>query len=241
MILGRFEHPASACFDEIDAACAAIDREHGRNRVIAFNVHAFEVPEGAIAFNTEDVMCASQDGSFVVDDPLALWAGHEVWDAFASCAEKYGAKHVPIGYHASMERFARAPEQDIDVFFCGVLNERRKAILDGISARGLTVVHLPRIYGRQRDALLSRAKLSLQVQYNPFGEWNTFRTSHCVANRVPMLSEFHPSTWGFLPSCAYDEIVDRAEAIVRGPASVREAAADHALEEFKKTPMELPS
>ncbi len=236
MILGRFEHPSSACFDEIDFAVRQMT-----DRTVCFNAHLFEAPPGSIIFNLEDVMVPALDGSFVVEDPTALWADHEVWDGFESTSAKYDSRFVPVGHHPSMERFAPASCKDIDVFFCGVMNPRRKAVLDGLTARGLHVVHFTRCYGRRRDDLLSRSKLSLQMQYNPHGEWNTLRTAHCVANGVPILSEAHPTAWGFLGQVPYERLVDVAEEIVRGPPDLRAAAAAHALEEFRKMPLVLPS
>ncbi len=236
MILGRYEHPASACLDELDYAVRQMT-----DRLVVFNAHFYEAPKGAIIFNTEDVQCATQDGSFVVEDPKALWEGHEVWDTFASTAAKCGAKHVPVGYHRSMERFKPAAEQDIDVVLYGVLNQRRRDVIEGLSARGLKAVHLPRSYGRRRDAILARSKLVLQMQYNPHGEWNTLRTAHCVSNRTPILSESHPTAWDFIPSCRYESLIDEAERIARAPVAERRDIADFALANFKSMPMELPS
>jgi hypothetical protein len=236
MILGRFEHPSSACFDEIDFAIRQMT-----DRTVCFNAHLFEPPPGAIVFNTEDVMCATQDGSYVEQDPAKAWAGHEVWDCFASNAAKYGATYVPVGYHPSMERFGRASCLDIDVFFCGVLNPRRKTILEALAEKGLRVVYYPRVYGRSRDDLLSRAKLSLQMQYNPHGQWNTLRTAHCVANGVPIVSETHEGAWPFIEHREYAALVDFVFDLVKGPPERLAAMAERSLAEFRKMPMELPS
>ncbi len=121
------------------------------------------------------------------------------------------------------------------------MNERRRAIIDGLRARGLNAMQAPRpSYGKVRDSLLARSKLSLHVQYNPNGDWGPLRLAHLVANRVPALSEAHPNAWSFIASCPYDGLVDAAEAIVRAPAAEREAMANEALLEFRKMPMELP-
>ncbi len=243
MILGRDRHAASACFDEYDAAVRAIDRDAGRNRVVCFNAHLYAPPDGAIVYNMEDVLVPSHDGSMVVTDHATMWAGHEVWDPFPSHKGKHGFTHVPFGYHPSMERFSRVspPAQDIDVLFVGCLNPRRRAVLDGLKTRGLNVVYRQGCYGEERDALLARSKLALQMQYNPVGEWGQLRVLHCIANRVPVLSETHPSAaWG-VKQCAYESLVDEAEFMVRGAThQYRAALAEVSYRALRAQPMVLP-
>ncbi len=240
MILGRYQHPSSACFDEIDFAVRAIDKAAGRTRDVCFNAHLYEAPPGAIIYNLEDAFIPSNDSAFVLTDPGALWAGHEVWDFDEANAKAYGAKFVPLGHHASMERF-KPHDEDLDVVFYGVMNPHRKKILDGLTARGLKVLYMPRCYGKTRDMHLSRAKLALNMQYNVAGTWPSLRVAHLCSNRVPVLSEAHPEMWPFIRSAPYDDLIDTAERLARGPASERAGMADHALTEFRKMPLELPS
>lgn len=232
MILGRYTHPSSACFDELDVALRAIT-----DRTICLNAHFYEAPPGSIIYNLEDVGVSSNDGAFVVKNPQELWAGHEVWDFQPNT---YGAKHVPLGHHPSFERFNPEPSPDIDIVFYGVLNPHRCRVLDGLLERGLKVVALPRCYGRERDGLLARAKLVLNMQYNVMGSWPSLRVAHLVSNRVPVLTEAHKDSWSFIPSCPYGEMVDVAEAMVRGPVMDRWESAAYALEEFRKMPLVLP-
>ncbi len=223
-ILGLAEHPQAACFVEIaDAVSALTDRD------VVLNAHTFEAPPGSVVYNFEN--------AFQVEDPRELWKGHEVWDFNKANAAKYGATYVPIGYHVSMERFARAKTQDIDVIFTGCMNERRRLVLQELGDRGLNVVVVPPgIYGAQRDALLARSKLALNMLFYEDGVFPALRVAHLVANHVPVLSERCDEDWSFLPTCAYGDLVDRACAMVTNMPSTT-----YAYEMFRRMPMTVPS
>jgi hypothetical protein len=226
MILGLDRHPQAACFVELDDAVRAL---RGRDDIY-FNAHTFDAPEGGVIFNLENVPRQV--------DP-ARWAGREVWDFSAVNAAKYGATHVPLGYHPSFERFERSDVQDIDVVFAGCVNERRAEILADLADQDLMVVVVPPgIYGAERDAVLARAKLALNMQYYEDGTFPALRVAHLVANRVPFVSEVGPEmpSWAG-PGVAYGELVrtvlDRVNA---GATGVPEAL----LDAFRASPMVLP-
>lgn len=228
MICGRYEQPASACFDEIDVAIRQMT-----DRVVALNAHAFPAPKGSVIYNTENL-------PLQVPDWEERFDGHELWDMSVRNCELTGAKHVPIGYHPSMERFKRAPVPDIDVVFTGCLNERRAKVLDGLRARRLHVVHIDAgtLYGAERDAILARSKLALNMLFYPSGVFPMLRVVHLAANHVPMLSEECEGVQGF--ACPYDQIVDRAANLVRQPVLLHMVAAKN-YDDFKAVPMRLPS
>ncbi len=216
MILGFPGHTHAQCFREINDAVEALT-----DRCVCFNAHEFPAPPGAIVYNLENLEC---------------------WDFNAENAAKYGAKHVPIGYHPSMERLERAKVLDIDVVFSGAMNERRKAVLMALADRGLNVVHVPHeMYGAERDALLARAKLALNLQYYPDGAWPVLRVAHLVANHVPVLSEAHPEAWDFVPSVPYAELIQAAVEWVEHPIANTESHADWVYRKFCRMPMVLPS
>lgn len=235
MILGRAAHVHAQCFDEINAAVTAIDVEADRDRVVCFNAHEFPAPPGSIVYNLENL-------DRVHPRARTEWASHECWDFDAANAAKYGAKHVPIGYHPSMERFERATVLDIDVVFAGAINERRARVLDGLRERGLNVVHVPaETYGAERDALLARAKLALNMQFYVDGAWPALRVAHLLANRVPVLSELHPDAWPFIQGTAYAWLVANAVTLVRNYQHLDFAEqSDRSLEAFRRMPMVLP-
>lgn len=229
MICGRFEHPPSACFDEIDAAVRAMT-----DRVVAFNAHAYHAPPGAIIFQTENLPAQ-------VPDWRERFAGHELWDISERNCALTGAKHVPIGYHPSMERFKRASVLDIDVIFTGSMNERRRKVLQAIADNGFKVVHVgPGTYGAARDAQLARAKLALNMLFYEDGMFPALRVAHLVANRVPVLSEWCVDGWDFIEAQDAENLVDRARELVTMSDEGREAFATHDYLKFKGMPLVLP-
>ncbi len=206
------------------------------DRVVCFNAHAFPdlIPEGTIVYQTE---CVPEQ----LPDPAWRFRGHEVWDISARNAEHYGPSHVvPIGYHASMERFQRAATPDIDILFTGCMNPRRVAVLQALADRGLDVKYLGvGVYGVERDALLARTKLVLNMLWEPGRIFPALRVAHLVANSVPVLSERCADGWNFVPTCEYEDLVDVAERIVRDRVGAEDNAA-FSLEKFRAMPMVLP-
>ncbi len=56
-------------------------------------------------------------------------------------------------------------EPEIDVLFYGWLNRAPPAILGGLRAAGLKVVHLFGAYGEERDAAIANAKVLLNLHF----------------------------------------------------------------------------
>ncbi len=232
MIVGRDQQSFSQCFIELDDAITALDREAGRDRVIALNAHRGTAPPGSVIFQTENVPTQ-------VADPLALWPGHQIWDISAANAAKYGATHVPVGWHPSMHRFERAKDLDIDVVFSGAINERRAKVLNELSSRGLKVVVVPiRLYGRGRDALLARAKLALNMRFYEDGMFPVLRFAHLIANHVPVLSETCADVIG--SHVPIDELVDKAVDMVGRSDGWRACVAGDDYASLRANPMRLP-
>lgn len=229
MIVCRETMTFSQCFVEIDEAVRQL---RGKDDV-AFNAHRGPAPDGAIIFQTENVPTQ-------VADPLALWPGREIWDLSAANAAKYGAKYVPIGWHPSMERFERSRDLDIDIVFSGAINDRRAKVLNALQERGLHVVVVPiRAYGRQRDALLARAKLALNIRFYEDGIFPVLRTAHLIANHVPVLSETCADVIG--SHVWFDEIVDKAADMVARKDGWRALVAADDYCAFRAKPLVLPS
>lgn len=231
MILGLPQHPAAECFREFDDALAALT-----SRTVCLNAHAFPdlIPEGAVVLQTENV-----PGQ--VPDPAWRFRGHEVWDISPRNAAHYGPTHVvPIGYHPSFERLLPAAQQDVDIVFTGCMNERRARVLQALADRGLVVQHIGvGVYGAERDAVLARARLALNILYYPDGIFPALRVAHLVSNHVPVLSERCVEGWSFVPTCEYEDLVDVAERIVRDRVAAEDNAA-FSLERFRQMPMVLP-
>ncbi len=238
MIINRDTHIHAACFDEINHAVECMT-----DRTVWFNAHtdhpdAFSPDGDPVVYNLENV--GTQVGRHTYPCDV------ELWDFSARNCERWRdmgrqVTHVPIGYHPSMGRFTPLPwsERDIDVILCGAMNERRKRVVEDMRARGVHVVHNPGVYGVERDKLLARSKLCLNMLFYEDGVFPALRAAHCVANRVPMLTEDAPEMWGFLDTAHVDNLIDRAETYLLFPEQT-EQYVDWVYEEFKSMPMKLP-
>lgn len=226
MILGIDQHPAAHCFVEIDDAVRAMT-----DRLVVFNAHAYDAPEGAVIFQTE---CIPEQVS------ASRFANRECWDLDRQNCTRYPATYVPIGWHASMERFTRAQHQDIDVVFSGCINERRARVLQALADRDLNVVVIqPGVYGAERDAVLARSRLALNMLWDDGRIFPALRVAHLVANHVPVLSERARDGWSFVPTVEYGDLVDAAERAVRDRVAAEDNAA-FSYERFRAMPMVLP-
>ena len=150
-------------------------------------------------------------------DPGAAWlAGpfpkamqsHEVWDFSEINVRRLSQAGIaprllwcPIGFADGLWRVPEA-EEDIDVLFYGSLNQRRIDILHGLKAAGLNVVHSFGAYGKERDALIARAKVVLNVHYYESGIFEWVRVFYLLANRKAVVSEESTLT-------AFDKGVDQ--------------------------------
>jgi hypothetical protein len=117
-----------------------------------------------------------------------------VWDYSSRniatlAAEGIAARLCGIGYTPGLTRIPQAAVKDIDVLFVGSINPRRGQILDEIKAQGAAVQVAFNCYGAQRDALIARAKIVLNLHFYPAKLFEIVRVSYLLANRVCVVSE----------------------------------------------------
>lgn len=143
------------------------------------------------------------------------------------------AAHVPLGYADVLSRIERAPEQDIDVLFYGHLSPRRTKVLDALRATGLNLVVLADAYGAERDALIARAKIVLNVHnHDGIKALETPRVFYLLANRKAVVTESKPDVpldddlRRAMLVAPYEGLVDACVALVRD--SARRAALEEA-------------
>ena len=200
-------NPHVRCFEDFARALGAALRDLGHEadsnytnpgRIIQFGANNVvdkdnKMPRDTITFNTEQVSA--------VDNPAAMMSNWQqyrnrvVWDyskANIDALAKLDIKavHCPIGYHPSMTKIEPV-EEDIDVLFYGSVGVRRKEILDEIADLGLNlrVVMPPGLYGEERDKLIARAKVVLNLHFYERPVFEIFRVSHLLANKKCVVSE----------------------------------------------------
>lgn len=98
---------------------------------------------------------------------------------------------VPLGFAEHMRRIV-AQEPDIDVLFYGLVNPRRQAILDALRTTDLRVEIYDStnpVWGEERDALIARSKIVLNIHYYEARIFEAFRVVYPLVNSRCVVSE----------------------------------------------------
>lgn len=151
-----------------------------------------------------------------------------VWDysrrnltAISSLADHHDVHLVPVGYMPQLTRIPAAPSEDIDVLFYGSVNQRRHAVLSALEQAGLRVMVETRAQGAVRDALISRAKVVLNLHFYPSAIFEIVRVSYLLANRKAVVGECGPQTEidpdirDAIAPAPYDHLCDRVFELLR--------------------------
>lgn len=180
----------------------------------------------AILYNLEQVQTGSP---WFSDELVDIFRRYVLWDYSRKNATALGALGVqvghvvPIGYVKELTRLELAPAPDIDVLFCGSMNPRRKEIIDQMRAAGLRVHAAFGVYGPERDALIGRAKLLLNVHFYEAKVLEMVRISYLLANRCAVLSERSADPTedetlaGGVAFADYQDLARRARELIDAP------------------------
>ncbi len=136
----------------------------------------------------------AQTGLFNANAAAILSSAAEVWDYspanIAFLAERgIAAKHLPLGWHEDLHRFDQAPDKDIDLLFYGMMNERRMAVLRAAHDLGLKVEALFGVFLAERDEMIARAKVVLNMHYYPMRIFEAVRVSYLLNNACFVVNE----------------------------------------------------
>jgi SAM-dependent methyltransferase len=182
---------------------------------------AATVPAGSIIYNLEQIGGPSLPPQF-----YETARRNQVWDYSQhniDAWQKLGCDrvpiHVPLGYVPELTRIKAAENQDIDVLFYGSLNERRSAVVNALKAAGAKVHTVFGIYGAERDELIARSKIVLNVHFYDAKIFEVVRVSYLLANSKVVVSECCPTAEQGLADCVvsvpYEEIVDSCMALLK--------------------------
>lgn len=200
----------------------------------------FQLPPGTILYNLEQV---SETSEWFNPLLIELHRNNPIWDySEANIArwQTFGVHqvtHVPIGYVPQLSRIEPA-EEDIDVLFYGSFNDRRNAVLNALRARGVRVESVFGVYGAERDALIARSKLVINIHYYDAKIFEVARIFYLLANNRFVLTETsEPSAdqTYFEPGLAiipYENLVDACCYYLEHPEE-RQAIAQQGFELVK--------
>ncbi|MBP2631233.1 MAG: hypothetical protein H6Q70_1861, partial [Firmicutes bacterium] len=78
--------------------------------------------------------------------------------------------------------------------FYGSMNARREKIVEELKQRGLTVITLFGVYGKERDAVIARAKVIINIHFYDSSIFEIVRISYLLANRKAVVAECNEDT-----------------------------------------------
>jgi len=167
------------------------------------------------------------------DTILAILKGaSQVWDYSSINIEflrQQGvtAQHVPIGYHPDLAVVPKAEEKDIDVLFYGSVNDRRKELMERL-ARKCNAQFIAGAFAQERDELIARSKIVLNLHYYQTKIMESVRIAHLLNNGVFVISE--DSADDAFPgvdliTAPYDEIEELCLEYLAAPERIAAQAA----------------
>jgi hypothetical protein len=158
----------------------------------------------------------------------------EIWDYGPSSTQylrDWGfprVAYLPPGFHPCIESFRPSPEPDFEVAFCGASHPRRKVTLDALAAKGLKIAFIYGVYGAERNAILARSKIILNVHaWDDLNALETVRLSLMLANHCFVISEVgdHNPYGAGLVYAGYDALVEACLDYARRPRQIRDSIA----------------
>jgi hypothetical protein len=207
-----------------------------------------QIPSSTIVLNTEQIY--SDTGAW--NEAVFPWAKQfQVWDYSPRNIEKFkelgidGVKLLKIGYQKELARLNGSSQaKDIDVLFYGSVNERRKAVLDALEAKGLKVKVLFGVYGRDRDEWVERSKIVLNHHYYEAQIFEIIRVFYLLTNSVAVVGEVNETTSidqmckdGIRPA-KYEDLVSSCVELVQNDA-LRESLQQQAFNSISRYPQAL--
>jgi hypothetical protein len=190
--LHDLNHQAAIQFNKIDTDC--------KNIVIGFHLldikYVSQLPKNSVLINAEQFL-----GGTPWNENILQWIrSFEVWDYSTQNIEFFNEqgikniKYMELGYQNELSRIKVKALQDIDVLFYGSINDRRAKVLDALKSSGLNVYASFGIYGKDRDDLIARSKLVLNLHYYDSEIFEVVRVFYLLANSIPVVGEINPST-----------------------------------------------
>ena len=154
-------------------------------------------PKTSIIVNTEQV---GAEGS-PWHEKICRWVTRfQTWDYSERNLAKLreiGAeepKLLRLGFHKRLARIHKSNPQDIDVLFYGSIGDRRKRIIDDLKATGSNVLAVFGVYGEERDRLIARSKVVLNVHHYDSQVFEIVRVFYLMTNAKAVVGEVGKDT-----------------------------------------------
>lgn len=194
----------------------------------------YQFPKNTILFNFEQLWI--ERAIHASNEYIEQLAQYTVWDysknniRYLNSHHAIKAAYIPHGFNPVMQNIKNSLEQEIDVLFCGAINERRKAILEVLLRLNLKVSVLSGCYGVARNPFISCSKLILNIHYYDPASLEVARLGNMWANHKAVVSEYGPSDEmpeGLEQACAYasyDDLIPTVLRLLKDPQQRQEQA-----------------
>ena len=153
---------------------------------------AADLPPDTILYNTEQLR---PDGA-LVEALRPFVSRFAVWEPDLGNVEAWRAlglggrvRYLQPGYVPESSTVDVTTPTDIDVLFFGKVNPRRMVVLDGVVRAGIRLHVADGIYLADRDALVARAKIVLNVHAADDSSLEMARVAYALANRRALVTE----------------------------------------------------
>ncbi|MBI3499005.1 MAG: glycosyltransferase family 1 protein [Proteobacteria bacterium] len=150
------------------------------------------LPADAVIFNLEQIFPGSP---WLEPHYVELLRRFEVWDYSQRNLDELrrlgidNCRLCGIGYASCLTRIPEAVE-DIDVLHYGSMNAHRRSVLAGLVERGAVVRHVFGVFGEDRDRLIARSKIVLNMHFYEGRVFEIVRVSYLLANRRFVVCEY---------------------------------------------------
>jgi len=156
-----------------------------------------DIPKSSIIFNTEQFGQGPIEWQQKIRIFLESFSSWDYSSYNISLIKSSGIKppiHFKIGFHEKLKRIPGDIKRKIDVLFYGVLTDARFEILSQLEKKGIKVKKLVGVYGHERDFLISRSNIILNLHAHPTKIFEIIRVHYLMNNAKAVLSQIDRDT-----------------------------------------------
>jgi hypothetical protein len=236
------KHSLISCGKECDIALNDFARDR-INIILGWHLLPFKPEYASFMYIPYQLEQLSPDmwRAFSPDVIQTLLHAHDVWDYSPENVRFLGgqgirARHLPIGFHPSLEQIPANRPKDIDVLFFGSIGERRQKVLTDLNGKKLKLHALFGVYGKERDEYIARSKIILNIHFYSTKIFEAVRISYLLNNRCFIISEeseVNPYPKIDLKMVAYEELAEACCSALSDTRAI-ENIMNANFEQFKK-------
>ena len=157
-----------------------------------------DIPENTIIFNTEQIESITENWKKKILNlarkNIIFWDYSQYNLDYLSKTINIKGKLFQIGYQKELNRINHNIDKNIDVLFYGSINTRREHIINKLKDRKINVKTLFGVYGKERDDLIAKSKLTLNMHMYDSKIFEIVRVFYLLSNSIPVLTEVGSDT-----------------------------------------------